>query len=465
MLDLKRYENLAAFNTAPFLSGKKLGPDLFIGFQSETLEVAQIDSDVFNGMTNVSLHSSAIPQALDSNLSQDKMAELVAWNHQQAPVVVKTKSSFKAKSLNINVTQICNLKCTYCAAGGDGTYGDPVKRIEIERTLPQLAYFISKLDPGEHFHISFLGGEPLLFPAGIRAICEYVSAAAKEKGFVPSFKITTNGTLLTEEIIAIFSEYKPTVVISMDGKPEVIDRYRPQKNKKSTSEAIIQTLNRLNTIRSVIGPLAVHAVFTKEHTSVLETYEYFRQFNFDWIDFIYSVSDNDPISSQAYMNEVVLTAEKAWSIGGEAELRKIYLFDNYFERLDTQEKLENHCGLGKSFAIIDSRNQIFNCPWTVGQAENRLGSGISLNQDKLDGYEQTIIERNDCGSCWAKYMCGGGCSFVHQTTAKKDTLKKSLQFCERTRFLLALSIYYYAKSRDSDLTSGEPVRREQATGN
>lgn len=447
MLDLGRYQNLAAFNAAPFFGGNR---DVFIGFQSDSLEVARLTPEVFRGLTKVSLKSAAIPQTLDSALSSEDVMDLKLWS-QDVPAFTteKSKAVFKAKSLNINVTQICNLKCTYCAAGGDGTYGDPVKRIEIEKTLPQLKYFISKLDQGERFHISFLGGEPLLFPGGIRAICEYLEGAAKENGFVPSYKITTNGTVLNDEILDLLSTYKPTLVISMDGKPEIIDRFRPQKNNKSTSQAIEQTLKKLNSLRSQVGPLAVHAVFTKEHTAVLETYQYFRQFNFDWIDFIYSVSDLDEASNEQYMLEVTKTAKAAWDLGGEDELRKIYLFDNYFDRLDSQERLENHCGLGKSFAVIDSRNQVFNCPWTVGQSEDRLGSGSVMDEAKLVQYsEESIIERNKCQDCWAKYMCGGGCSFIHQTTAKKDTLQKSLQFCERTRFLLALALYYYALARD-----------------
>lgn len=444
MLDLSRYQNLAAFDATSFSGGK----GMFIGFQSDTLEVAMLDREVFNALEKVSLKSATVPQGMGSSLSASQRDELRAWSAESQSIVREVKkASFKAKSLNVNVTQICNLKCTYCAAGGDGTYGDPVKRIEIEKTLPQLNYFLSRLDKGESFHISFLGGEPLLFPAGIRAICEYVSGAAKEKGFVPSFKITTNGTVMNDDILQLLAQYKPTLVVSMDGTPDVTDKFRPQKNGKSTSAAIEQTLSRLNSVRSTIGPLAVHAVFTKDHTRVLDTYEYFRLFRFDWMDFIYSVSDEDEESNKQYMKEVALTAERAWEIGGESELRKMYLFDSYFERLDEQERLENHCGIGKSFAVIDSRNNIYNCPWTVGQKENSLGQGGVIDAAKTEQYAGSLIERNNCQSCWAKYMCGGGCSFIHQTTSKKDTLKKSLQFCERTRFLLALSIYYYALAR------------------
>lgn len=449
MLDLSRYQNLTAFNAAPFTGGD----DVFIGFQGDTLEVAILPEEIFNGLTKISLRSSVVPESIHVSVPEAQQDELRAWSQEGELIVHENrKTSFRAKSLNINVTQICNLKCTYCAAGGDGTYGDPIKRIDIERTLPQLKYFLSRSSQGERFHISFLGGEPLLFPSGIRAICEYVTGAAKEKGFIPTFKITTNGTVMNDEVIDLLKEFKPVLVISLDGKPDVVNRFRPQKNGRPTAEAIEQTLEKLNSIRSDIGVLAVHAVFTNEHTGVLETYEYFRQFNFDWIDFVYSVSDEGNESNHNYMHEVALMAKRAWDVGGESELRKIDLFDTYFDRLDSQERLENYCGIGKSFAVIDSRNTVYNCPWTVGQEDNRLGNDLLIDEEKTAQYAETVIERNSCQSCWAKYMCGGGCSFIHQTTAKKDTLKKSLQFCERTRFLLALSIYYYAQARQETMS-------------
>lgn len=457
MLDLSRYQNLTAFNAAAFTGGE----DLFIGFHSDTLEVAALPEDLFRTFAKVNLKSSLVPQVLTGSVPSEMESELEEWNQQLPQMPLSAKSNFRAKSLNINVTQICNLKCTYCAAGGDGTYGDPVKRIEVEKTIPQLNYFLSKISKNERFHISFLGGEPLLYPAGIRAICEYVTGAAKEKGFNPTFKITTNGTVINEEIINLLTEFKPTLVISLDGKPEVNDKFRPMKNNKSTSATVEKTLEMLNTIRSQMGELAVHAVFTSEHTAVLETYEYFRQFKFDWFDFIFSVNDEDETSNLKFMNEVAATAKRAWEVGGEAELRKMYLFDAYFDRLDSQERLENHCGLGKSLAVIDSRNQIYNCPWTVGQKADRIGQESWLDESKLSDYQESVIERNSCQSCWAKYMCGGGCSYIHQTTSKKDTLKKSLQFCERTRFLLALSIYYYAIAR-ADFQSDMPELKAQA---
>src|SRR5690606_27575887 len=75
------------------------------------------------------------------------------WESENNPNVKSGRMDFGIRSLTINVTQICNLKCTYCAAGGDGTYGQAQTRISVEKTLPQLKFFLEKLPEGASFKI------------------------------------------------------------------------------------------------------------------------------------------------------------------------------------------------------------------------------------------------------------------------------------------------------------------------
>jgi uncharacterized protein len=110
------------------------------GFHQLNLEVAQLEN-------------------LNSPETQE---ELVEWSLSKNIETLSGNLDQKVTQIILNVTQICNLHCTYCAAGGDGTYGDPVKIISVEKTLPQIRFFIEKLSPNETFYINFLGGEPLL---------------------------------------------------------------------------------------------------------------------------------------------------------------------------------------------------------------------------------------------------------------------------------------------------------------
>lgn len=441
-LELKRFANIAAFKMTD-------DSDSLVAFHGHNLEVAKISESLFAKLPEASFKSSFSKNLeIEKNPESDGLlSELQTWNarEQSLPSV---DTNYKIKSVNINVTQICNLHCVYCAAGGDGSYGDPVKNISIEKTLPQLKFFLDKINPGERFHISFLGGEPLLYPEGIELIAEYASLIAKEKNINLSMKITTNGTLLNEKIISILKTYKPSLVFSMDGPPQINDALRPQKNHQSTSKVMLENLKELFAIKSEIGVLGVHAVFSRKNLAVVEAYQFFSEFNFDFMDFMFSVSEDDLQSNQLFMEQMEQVAALAWAKGKEQELRKIYSFDHYFDLLDDQRRLENHCGIGKTLAVIDSRNRIYNCPWTVGQKTDQLGQDLQINKDKLESYKESLVNRNSCQDCWAKYLCGGGCSFIHHSTSQALDVRKNELFCERTRYIIGLAIYYFSISRD-----------------
>lgn len=432
-LTWKRHENIVGFKMPSATA--EVGAH-FVGFHVENMQVAAISEQAFQNLT----------QPVDAEIAK----EISDWNssHHQEENSLHSESKNQIKSVNLNVTQICNLHCTYCAAGGDGSYGDPVKQISIEKTLPQLKFFMDKLSVGDRFHISFLGGEPLLYPEGIELICEYVSEYALAKQLRATFKITTNGTLLNDKIISILKKYKPSLAISMDGPPEINDILRPQKNKQSTSELILENLKQIFAIKSQIGVVSVHAVFTKEHLAVLKSYQFFSEFPFDSMDFMFSVTENDTHANRQFINEMEKVSALAWEKGQEQELRKIYIFDHYFDLLDDQRKLKNHCGLGKTLAVVDSRNRIFNCPWTVGNPKDQIGKDLELDTQKLASYASDLIDRNNCQTCWAKYLCGGGCSFIHHSTHNSIDVRKNELFCERTRDISGLAIYYFSLSRE-----------------
>jgi uncharacterized protein len=156
-MQLRRFKDIVAIKTDTTVGN----PNSYIAFHASNMEAAEVSEELFNEMTEISLLTGDIPEA---NTVKDKeaLAALEEWNQEINPSVKSGKLDFKIKSITLNVNQICNLKCTYCAAGGDGTYGEAINKISIEKTLPQLKFFISKLSEGETFSISFVGGEPLL---------------------------------------------------------------------------------------------------------------------------------------------------------------------------------------------------------------------------------------------------------------------------------------------------------------
>ena len=139
-----------------------------IGFHSRNLEVAELSEDLWNTM-RWELSRPELEEAFD---------QLQTWNREESEPSTGSDQKHKVRSVSINVTQVCNLQCVYCAAGGDGSYGRPEKRIVVEKTLPQLKILMEHLGAGETFNVTFIGGEPLLYPEGLRLICEYVEQQA-----------------------------------------------------------------------------------------------------------------------------------------------------------------------------------------------------------------------------------------------------------------------------------------------
>jgi uncharacterized protein len=425
-MEQRRFKDIVAFrleHEAPF------------AFHARNLEVAEISEEAWQGLSETHVNTVEIER------------EFEAWETEANPDVKSGKVELGIRSLTINVTQICNLKCTYCAAGGDGTYGAAQTKINVEKTLPQLKFFLDKTPRGGKFRITFLGGEPLLYPQGILEIANYVELMTVGRDIKVFFSVVTNGTLINEKTLPILKKIRAMVTVSLDGPPDINDRMRPSKDGSGSTSIVVEGIQKLSQIKDKLGgPLIVHGVFTKENMSVVSAYNFYRNLNVDKFEFTYSVNESDKDLSAEFVNEMNAIAKIAYDIGGENELRRVGLFNQYFYALDNQQQTENFCGAGKSYLMIDAQNNIYTCPWDVGNKVEQVGFGSEVLPNKMASYEAPLIEANNCQSCWARFLCGGGCMFIHKhSTGSKN--KKDEKFCLRTRALISTALFYYKQCR------------------
>jgi uncharacterized protein len=443
-LKLKRHGNIIA---AEFTNLKTKQVER-VAYHSTLLDVADVSAEAFGLMEEVNLSSSSI--VVSPANTSEAFQELSEWNLDKNFQGRTGDLQFGIRSVTINVTQICNLKCFYCAAGGDGTYGDPVVKISVDNTLPQLKFFISKLKPGQKFNISFVGGEPLLYPEALLMIYNYVLGLKSEFDFIPLFSLTTNATLINDEVRELLSKMKIHIAVSFDGPPEINNLNRPTKSKsgKSSSQMTLEGIQQLQKIKSSISSWGITAVVTDfKNTNLIQLYNYFKTFQPDWYEFNFSYTDANQESNEAYTQQMLDLAEYCYNWGGEKALRQIKAYDLYFKLLDDQQRVQNHCGAGKSYLMLDARNQIYTCPWEVGVEEEVVGKNQTLDMEKLQGYQKPLIELNNCQTCWAKYLCGGGCMYIHKAHTG-DKHKKDEKFCYRTRGLILWAILYYKRCRE-----------------
>lgn len=440
-MDLRRFRDIIAIKNDTGVSSS----DTIVAFHASNMEVAEISQESFNEMIPISALTGEDPTQ-PNDLPTDAYEALSNWNNEHNPEVKSGKIEFGIRSLTINVNQICNLKCTYCAAGGDGTYGEPTNQISVEKTLPQLKYFLASIKPKSKFYISLVGGEPLLHPQAIKALYTYVKSEAALHDIIPIIKIVTNGTLMTGTTLEILRSMKIHLTISIDGTKSKNDLVRPSKDGKSTTDKILRGLTELAENRGELLSINFSSITSNGNECLVENYLFLRKLNPDSMDFIFANDERSSAIQQSYIEQMNRIAAIAWENGGETELRKINTFNHYFKLLDSQQRVENHCGAGKNYLMVDAKNRLFSCVWDTNNRSDSVGTDNLLDYDKLSNYSKPLVELNNCHTCWARYMCGGGCMHINRSHTG-DKHKKSLLFCERTRNLILTTLLYYKRAR------------------
>ncbi|MEA3295822.1 MAG: radical SAM protein [Patescibacteria group bacterium] len=130
--------------------------------------------------------------------------------------------------LSLEITQNCNLRCKYCVYGEDYFYyrSRSNKEMEYEVTKKGIEYVFNIINERnkKEFSLSFYGGEPLLNFEIIKKIVKYSKKLFNK--WKLRFSITTNGTLIDEEIINFLILNNFQVLISLDGPKDVHDAKR-----------------------------------------------------------------------------------------------------------------------------------------------------------------------------------------------------------------------------------------------
>lgn len=142
------------------------------------------------------------------------------------------------KTITLQVTQNCNLRCKYCVYSG--SYENRVhsnKRMSFETAQKAIDFLHKHSSLSAAVSVGFYGGEPLLEFELIRKCVDYAKKVFDGKDL--SFTITTNATLLTEEIMNFFVKNHFYVTISFDGPQKIQDKNRVMADGKQGSFDVV----------------------------------------------------------------------------------------------------------------------------------------------------------------------------------------------------------------------------------
>ena len=151
----------------------------------------------------------------------------------------------KIEQLILQVTQQCNLRCEYCAYSGiyrnNRTHAN--ERMSLYNAKRAIDMYIERSVELPEVNISFYGGEPLLEFRMIKQCVDYANNLVEGRKI--RFHMTTNGTLLTDDVIKYLVKNDFVLSISLDGSKEEHDINRKFANGKGSFDLIIQNIMRI----------------------------------------------------------------------------------------------------------------------------------------------------------------------------------------------------------------------------
>ncbi|MBQ5381937.1 MAG: radical SAM protein, partial [Ruminococcus sp.] len=129
------------------------------------------------------------------------------------------------KALCLHVAHTCNLNCEYCFAS-QGKYHGERALMSLEVGKRAIDFLIENSGSRVNLEVDFFGGEPLVNFRVCKDIVAYARSIEKEKNKNFRFTLTTNGIGITDEVIEWANRECHNVVLSLDGRKEVNDRFR-----------------------------------------------------------------------------------------------------------------------------------------------------------------------------------------------------------------------------------------------
>jgi len=321
------------------------------------------------------------------------------------------------KSICLNVSHDCNLRCRYCFAGS-GHFGGNRSMMSLETGQRAIDFLLKNSAGRRHCELDFFGGEPLMNIGVVRNLVSYGNSEAARKNKEIKFTLTTNAVLLNDETTEFLNRENISVVLSIDGRPAVNDAMRLMPGSGGGSYTEIR-----DKISSFI------ASRNNENYFVRGTY---TRYNLDFSQDVMHLAD---LGYRYISVEPVVGPPTAdWSLR-EADLPEIFReygvlireymrrtkegcpFDFFHFNLDLSNgpclpKRLSGCGAGHEYMAVTPEGELYPCHQFVGREQFRLGSvweGVS-NPSLVNNFRQAhIYNKLKCTGCWAKFHCGGGC--------------------------------------------------------
>ncbi|MEP7182715.1 MAG: radical SAM protein [Betaproteobacteria bacterium] len=354
-------------------------------------------------------------------------------------------------TLVLEAAQACNLRCTYCYAGG-GSYGGEARLMRPELARRAARHLVESSGDRDSVTLVLFGGEPLLNLPALQAAVLEGEAAARERGKKLVVSITTNGTRFTQEALEFLGAHRIGVSVSIDGPPDVHDANRryPGKGGGGTYTDVVDGVTRLR-IHTGRAPAARVTLNPDQWNRVPEVFDHVLGLGVLEV----GIAPTSPVSAnllptpeqdEALFAGFSALAQRFLREAGEGRVLPFSNLLDLLARLHLGQVKSAPCGAGLGYLAMDAEGRFFLCHRLAGAEHFRVGdldAGIDHAKIRARLAEQAAPRQDACSTCWARSLCAGGCHYENDLRERELGLPPGSS-CEFIRRWIELGIRVYA---------------------
>jgi uncharacterized protein len=308
----------------------------------------------------------------------------------------------------IDIATNCNLNCSYCYISASSK---PRKSLPMEG-FTEIINFLKK---GKERTLTFYftgAGEPTLNFQLIKQIPDI----CKENGFDNcTFDITTNGTILTEEMINFFKQNKFILNISLDGNERFHNKNRKYHDGRGSFKDVFHNIQLLK--KNNIDFTCKTVVLT-DNNELSELFSFFEEnkIHFDFNIATNSIDKNylpDVGNLNTYSEQLDIVFNTYREL---IEKNHVIFADKLIsdmKRIHLGEIRLEGCKGSKEAIFIDIDGNIFPCSYHTESKNLSIGHiNTGVEYDRIihnQWYAKPVDHYSSCRNCWMKYLCSGSC--------------------------------------------------------
>lgn len=363
---------------------------------------------------------------------------------------LKAKTSGVVKALCLHIAHTCNLNCSYCFAS-QGKYHGERALMSFEVGKRALDFLIENSGTRRNLEVDFFGGEPLMNFDVVKKLVEYARSIEKEKNKNFRFTLTTNGVLVDKDVIDFANREMSNVVLSLDGRKEVHDRYRVDYSGNGSWDKIMPKFQEFVKARGGKN-YYMRGTFTHANPDFLEDIK-------TMLDLGFTELSMEPVVAAEGDPAALTEADKPIVLKQYEELARLMLkrdkegrpFTFYHYMIDLKGgpciyKRISGCGSGTEYMAVTPWGDLYPCHQFVGDEKFKLGDiwkGVDNTAVQNEFASCNVYAREDCRDCWAKLYCSGGCAAnaYHSTGSVRGIYKYGCDlFRKRMECAIAVAV-------------------------